>query len=81
MTSAERQPKAAADAAAEADADAGAGEQHDLLDRERLAALLRRVVVAEQAGGRRLGDRLAEAERRPHADEHREARPTRRRRR
>ena len=47
--------------------------RHHLLDRERLPALLGRVVVAEQAGGRRLGDGLAEAEGRADADQHREA--------
>ena len=45
----ERRPPAErrADEPAEADAEAGAGEQHHLLDRERLAALVGRVVVAD----------------------------------
>src|SRR5215207_972359 len=58
--------------AAEPDADAGADDQHHLLDRERLPALVGRVVVAHEAGTRRLADGLAEAEERPEPDEHRE---------
>ena len=67
-----------ADEAAEPDAEAGTGEQHHLLDREGPASLVGRVVVAEQAGGRRLGHALAEPERRAHHDQHRESKRQRR---
>ena len=46
----------------------------DLLDRERLAAFFGRVVVGEQAGAARLGDRLAEAERAADRQQRREVR-------
>ena len=72
-TRAGRQPQVVPMKPAEPHADAGAGEQHHLLDRERLAALVGRVVVADEAGGGRLGDGLPEAEGGAHADEHREA--------
>jgi hypothetical protein len=65
--------KSGADQSAEPDTETGAAEQHHLLDREGLASLVGRVVVADVAGGRRLGDGLPESERRSHRDEHRKA--------
>jgi hypothetical protein len=47
---------------AQGHAQAGAHEQHGHLDGEGLAPPLGRVVVADQAGGRRLGHGLAEAQ-------------------
>lgn len=58
-----------ADGAAERDTDAEADDAHDLLHRERGAALLRGVVVGDQVVRRRLRDGLAEAEQGAPGDE------------
>jgi len=62
-------PERGAHDAPDADADADAGQQQTLLHGERLAPLLLRVVVADQAGRRRLGDGLAEPQGRPDGEE------------
>src|SRR5205823_4007716 len=56
-------PEGGPDEAAEAEAQPEPDEHEGLLNRERRAALVWRVVVGEQAAGRRLGDGLAESQR------------------
>lgn len=66
------------DAAADRDTETGTGEAHDLLVREDLAALVRGVVVRQQARRTGFGHGLTEPEQRPQAEQLREVRRGRR---